>query len=104
MRVDVAGRDRLDAEVLREVAQQRVPAGVSSLERALDLDEEALAPERRREPRRAVRVADTEPLPRAAGEADESLLELRDPLERRPRAEAARGLRARAAASPRAPR
>jgi hypothetical protein len=38
--VDISGRDRLDAEVLREVAEQRVPMRVDTLERSLELDEE----------------------------------------------------------------
>ena len=43
--VDVAGRDRLDAERLGELAQPRVPARVAALVRALQLDVEAVAAE-----------------------------------------------------------
>ena len=70
------------AEVLREVAQVRVPPRIAALERPLQLDVEAVAAERLRQPRGAVRVAQPEPLARAAGEADEPLVELRDGLER----------------------
>ena len=38
VRVDVAGRDRLDAEVLGEVAEETDPPCVSPLEGALELD------------------------------------------------------------------
>ena len=82
VRVDVARRHRLDADVPGEVAQEGVPVGVPALERALELDEEALAAERRREPGGAVRVDDPEPAPRTAREAYEPLGELRDHLER----------------------
>ena len=82
VRVDVAGRDRLDAEVLGEVAQERQPARVAALERALELDEEALAAERAGEARCGVRIEQAEAVPRAAGEADEPLVQLRDGLER----------------------
>ena len=71
VRVDVAGRDRLDAERLGEVAQREVPARVAALVRALELDEEALAAEGLRQPRRGVRVAHREAVARAAREADE---------------------------------
>ena len=82
VRVDVPRRDSLDAEVLREVPQRRVPARVSALERPLELDVEAPSAERRRELSRRVRVPDREPVARTAGEADEPLAQLRDPLER----------------------
>ena len=58
MRMDVAAHDRLDADRRREVAQACVPRRVAALERPLQLDEEALAPERLREPSRRVRVPD----------------------------------------------
>ena len=45
VRVDVAGRDRLDAEVLGEVAEEAESPRVSPLERPLELDEEALTAE-----------------------------------------------------------
>ena len=82
MGVDVAGGDRLDAEVLGEVAERRVPARVAPLVRALELDEEALAAERRGEAGRAVRVVEREPVARAAREADEPLVQLGERLER----------------------
>ena len=93
VRVDVAGRDRLDPEVLGEVAQEAEPARVSALERPLELDEEALAAERPREPGGGVRVEEPEPAPRAAREADEPFVQLRDALERAPTAAAAPGPR-----------
>ena len=71
VRVDVAGRDRLDAEVLGEVAQETEPPRVSPLERPLQLDVEALAAEGACQARRGVRVEEPETAPRAAGEADE---------------------------------
>ena len=80
--MDVAGRDGLDTEVLGEVAQEGEPARVSALERPLELDEEALAAERRREPCSGVRVEEAEPATRASGEADEPLVQLADGLER----------------------
>ena len=73
VRVDVAGRDRADAERLRERAQRGVPAGVPALVRPLELDEEAVAAEGAGEVGGGVRVADGEPVARAAGEADEAL-------------------------------
>jgi hypothetical protein len=74
VRVDIAGDDGLEAGVRGEVAQERVPARVAALERALQLDVEALRPERARELDRGVRVADAEAVARAAGEADEALV------------------------------
>ena len=82
VRVDVPRRDRLDAEVLGEVAERRVPPRVAPLVRALELDEEALAAERRREPRGAARVAEREPVAGTAREADEPLVQLGERLER----------------------
>ncbi len=82
VRVDVAGRDRLHAEVPGEVAQKAEPACVSALERALELHEEALPPECACEPGRRVRIEEPEPAARAAREADESLVQLGDGLER----------------------
>ena len=72
VRVDVAGRDGRHAQVLGEVAEERVPAGVAALEGALELDVEAVRPKASREPRGRVRVADAEPVARTAGEADET--------------------------------
>ena len=82
VRVDVARRDRLDAEVLGQVAERDVPSRVAALVRPLQLDEEPLPPERGGEPGSAVRVSEREPVARAAGEADEPLVQLRDGLER----------------------
>ena len=74
VRVHVPGDDGLHADRLRELPQPRVPLRISPLVRALELDEEAVTPEDRRELGRAVAVADREPLPRAAGQADEALV------------------------------
>ena len=76
VRVDVSRRDRRDAERLRELAQARVAARVAALVRTLQLDVEAVAAERAREPHRGVRVAHREAVPRAAGEADEAVVQL----------------------------
>ena len=76
VRMDVTGRDRLHAEVGGEVAQASRPPDVAPLVRALQLDEEALPAERPREPRRAVRVEQPQPLAHAAGEADEPVVPL----------------------------
>ena len=83
--VDVPGRDRLDAEVRRQVGQERVAARVASLERPLQLDVEALPSEGLGEPGSPVRVAYPEPLARTAGETDEPLVQLghRLPRDRR---------------------
>jgi hypothetical protein len=75
VRVGVPGRDGRDAERLREVAQRRVAAGVAALVRALQLDVEA-ALEGARERGGGVGVADGEPVPGAAGQADEPLVPL----------------------------
>ena len=82
VRVDVPRCHGLDPEVLREVAEESVPAGVSPLERPLELDEEAVGAERLREARCRVRVAGAEPAARTAREADEALVQLRHQLER----------------------
>ena len=76
VRVDVARRDRPDAEHLRELAQMRVPARVTALVRTLQLDVETVAAERLREPGRRVRVADGEPVASAAREASEPHVQL----------------------------
>ena len=76
VRVGVAGRDRRDAERLGELAKRCVSPGVASLVRALELDEEPLAAEGAREPGGLVRMADGETVARAAGEADEPLVQL----------------------------
>ena len=72
------GDDGLDAGVRGEIAQERVATRVAALERPLQLDVEALAPERARELGGGVRVADAEPVARAAGEADEAVVQLRE--------------------------
>jgi hypothetical protein len=77
VRVHVAGDDGGCADVLGEIAQERVPLRVTALERALELDVEAVA-EGPREPHGDVRVAHAEPVARAAGEADEALVRLRE--------------------------
>ncbi len=74
--VDVAGGDRVDAEVPREVAEQAEPPGVAALERALELDVEPLAAERLDERNARVRVAQAEPVTRAAREARETVVQL----------------------------
>jgi hypothetical protein len=61
---------------LCEVAQRGVPPRVAALERPLELDEEVVAAEGMREPRRRVRVADGEPVARTAGKADEPVVQL----------------------------
>ena len=78
VRVDVSGGDRLHAQRLGEVAQRGQTARVASLVRALQLDEEALGPERPRQRRRAVRAPNRETVPRAPGEADEALVQLHE--------------------------
>jgi len=79
---DVAGGDRLDAEALGEVAEHHVAPHVTPLVRPLQLDEEPLAAERAREPGRAARIVERQPVTGAAREADEPLVQLGDGLER----------------------
>src|SRR5262245_352942 len=81
VRVDIPGRDRLDAEEIGEIAEEREPSGVSALERALELDVEALAAESACESCRRVRIEQSEPSPRTARQADETLVQLGNPLE-----------------------
>ena len=69
----VAGGDGVDAEVLGEVAEGGVATDVAALVRTLQLDEEALAAERAREPGGGVRVVHGEAVAGAAGEADEAV-------------------------------
>ena len=85
VRVDVPGDDRLDADRLRELPQPSVPLRVAALVRPLELDEEPVPAEDRRQLRRAVAVPYRETVPRAAGQADEALVELREqvPIEAR---------------------
>ncbi len=80
MRVCVAGDDGLYVQRLGEIAQRRVAAGVAALVRPLQLDEEALAAEDACEPRSRICVAHGEAVPRAAGEADEALVQLLEPV------------------------
>ena len=80
VRMDVPCRNRLDAEVLGEIAQVSTPPRISPLERPLQLDEETLATECARKARRSVRVEQTETATRASREADETLVQLRDQL------------------------
>ena len=103
VRMRVAGDDGLDAQRLREVAQRSVPAHVAALVRPLQLDVEAVAAEGLRKSRRRVRVANGEPVPRAAGEADEPVVAAPPAAPGRERAAPARS-RVPAAACPCAPR
>ena len=74
--MDVAGNDGLHPRMSCEVTEERVPAGVAALERALQLDVEALRPEGAGKGGGGVRVTYTEALSRAAREADEPLVQL----------------------------
>ncbi len=86
--VHVAGRHRIDAECLRELAQRGVAAGVAPLVRALELDEEAVAAERGGEQGCGVGIADGKAVASAAGEADEAVVPLGELLQRQRRLEA----------------
>ena len=61
-----------------EVLQSGVAPAVPALVRPLQLDEEAVAPERAGEADGGVRVVHGEPVPRAAGQADEPFRMLLD--------------------------
>src|SRR5207244_6377853 len=74
--VHVAGRDRLHAEALGEVAEELAPPPVAALVRTLQLDVEAVAAERVRQPCRGIRIADRDAVARAAGKADQSVAQL----------------------------
>jgi hypothetical protein len=78
VRVDVPRRDRGDAQRLGKVPQGSEPPRVAALVRPLELDEEALGPERPRQRRRSVRAPRAEPVPRAAREAEEPFVQLRE--------------------------
>ena len=78
MRVHVARRDGLHAEVLREIAEQCAAPGVPPFVRPLELDEEAPPPEGLGKARCAVRIPNAEAVARTAGQADEAFRELRD--------------------------
>jgi hypothetical protein len=80
--VDVAGGDGGDAEVAGELAQRGVAAGVSALVRSLELDVEAVTSEGDRDAGGGVRIVRCEPVPRAAGQADEPLGVLEQRVER----------------------
>ena len=82
MSVDVSCRDHLDAEVLGEVAQERLSPRVSALERSLELDEETLAAESSRELGGRVRVEESQAATHAPREADEPFRALGDRLQR----------------------
>ncbi len=87
VRMDVAGRDRLDAEVLGEIAKKTEPPRVSPLEWPLEFDEEPIASEGAREACCRVRIEEPEAATRATGKADEPLVQLGDELERHRRLE-----------------
>src|SRR5207244_8197721 len=76
VRMCVAGGDGLDAEALGELAEQLAPPPVATLVRTLELDEEAVAPECACQPSGRIRIADRETVTRAAGEADQSVVQL----------------------------
>src|SRR3954447_3285006 len=71
--MDIAGGDGADPEVGCEILEGGVAPHVRTLERTLQLDEEALATERRGEPGGSVRIVQGEPVTGAAREADEPL-------------------------------
>ena len=72
----VARCDRLHAEALGKLAQQRVPPPVAALVGTLELDEEPVAAERADKARRRVWIADRDALTRAAREADQAVVQL----------------------------
>src|SRR5262249_23152416 len=76
VRVDVAGGDRANAECLGEIAKRRVPACVTAFERTLQLDEEAIAPERGGETGGSIGMVHAEAVAGTAGEADEPVVQL----------------------------
>ncbi len=80
--MDVACCDRLDAEVLGEIAKKAEAARIPSLVRALELDVEAIATECSGEVRCGIGIEQREPAARAARQADEPLVQLGDGLER----------------------
>ena len=80
VRVHVAGRDRLHAQRLREIAELGIAARVAALVRPLQLDVEAVAAERARELGGEVRIVDADAGARAAGEADEPFVVLDEQL------------------------
>ena len=80
--MDVARRNRLDPELVGKRAERGEPSRVATLVGALQLDEEALSPERLREPGRGRRVAERDPEARATGETHDPFPPLDDVLER----------------------
>ena len=88
VRVDVAGRHRLHAEGLGEIAQCCVAPRIAALVRTLKLDEEALTAERRGEPGGGIRIAHGQAVAGAAGQADESFVALGELVQRKRRLEA----------------
>src|SRR5512133_4186599 len=76
VRMDITGDDRPDAKRLGKIAQACIATRVATLVRTLELDEEALAAECVGQSRGSIRVAHRESVPRAAGEADEPVIQL----------------------------
>ena len=74
VRVHVARGDGLDADRLRQLPQRVVAPRVAPFVGTLQLDEEPVPPEDGSQLGGAVRAPDREPVPRAAGEADEPLV------------------------------
>ena len=91
--VDVACGDRADAEGLREGSESGIPARVAALVGPLKLDVEAVWAKRAGQVGGGVRVTDGEPVPRAAGEADEALSFLGEPGRVEPRIQPLVGVR-----------
>ena len=76
VRMNVARDECRDAEYAGEIAQTGVAARVATLVRTLELDEEAVRAEGTGKARGTVGVAHRDSVPRAAGEADEPLVQL----------------------------
>ena len=95
VRVHVPRGDGLHAERLGELAQCGVAARVAALVRALELDEEAIAPERSGKPGGGVGIADGEAVAGATGQADEAPAAHRELFERQRRLEPVIGMRER---------
>src|SRR6266702_1261055 len=74
VRMDVAGDDRRDAELLGETAEGGVVARVAALVRSLELDEEAVRSEGTCQTRGAVRIAHRYSVPRAPGKTHEPVV------------------------------
>jgi hypothetical protein len=80
VRVHVARDDGLDADRLRQLPQRVVAPRVAPLVGTLELDEQTVPTEDGGQFGGAVRVPDREPVPRAAGEADETLVVRREQM------------------------